>query len=67
MVRLRVRVNPAQTMRQGRDPAIGEQITIAAEPASGEVACPVAREGEGSAAIGAEGTSAARRAARFFV
>jgi hypothetical protein len=31
MVRLPVRVKPAQTMRQGRDPAIGQEITIAAK------------------------------------
>jgi len=55
MVQLPVRVKPAQKMRHGRDPAIGEQITIAATPASVEVACPVTREGQDSAAIGAEG------------
>ena len=48
-MQLPVRVKPAQKMRQGRDRAIGEEITIAAKPASVEVACPVAREGEDSA------------------
>ena len=34
MVQLTVRVKPAQKKRQGRGPATGEEITIAAKPAS---------------------------------
>ena len=34
MVQLTVRVKPAQKKRQGRNPATGEGITIAAKPAS---------------------------------
>jgi DNA-binding protein HU-beta len=34
LVQLTVRVKPAQKKRPGRNPATGEQITIAAKPAS---------------------------------
>ena len=34
LVQLTVRVKPAQTKRKGRNPATGEEITIAAKPAS---------------------------------
>ena len=34
LVQLTVRVKPAQKQRQGRNPATGEEITIAAKPAS---------------------------------
>jgi DNA-binding protein HU-beta len=34
MVQLAVRVKPAQKKRKGRNPATGEEITIAAKPAS---------------------------------
>ncbi len=34
LVQLTVRVKPAQKPRKGRNPATGEQITIAAKPAS---------------------------------
>jgi DNA-binding protein HU-beta len=34
LVQLTVRVKPAQKARQGRNPATGEEITIAAKPAS---------------------------------
>jgi DNA-binding protein HU-beta len=34
MVQLTVRVKPAQKKRPGRNPATGEEITIAAKPAS---------------------------------
>ena len=34
MVQLTVRVKPAQKKRKGRNPATGEEITIAAKPAS---------------------------------
>ena len=41
MVQLVVRVKPAQKQRKGRNPATGEEITIAAKPAS--VVCERAR------------------------
>jgi hypothetical protein len=34
LVQLTVRIKPATKKRQGRNPATGEQITIAAKPAS---------------------------------
>ena len=34
LVQLTVRVKPAQKKRQGRNPATGEEITIAAKPAA---------------------------------
>ena len=37
LVQLTVRVKPAQKKRQGRNPATGEQIEIAAKPASVDV------------------------------
>jgi DNA-binding protein HU-beta len=37
LVQLTVRVKPAQKKRLGRNPATGEQITIAAKPASVDV------------------------------
>ena len=37
LVQLTVRVKPAQKKRQGRNPATGEEITIAAKPASVDV------------------------------
>jgi DNA-binding protein HU-beta len=37
LVQLTVRVKPAQKKRPGRNPATGEQITIAAKPASVDV------------------------------
>ena len=44
LVQLTVRVKPAQKARQGRNPATGEEITIAARPASVDVrARPLAR------------------------
>jgi nucleoid DNA-binding protein len=44
LVQLTVRVKPAQKKRPGRSPATGEQITIAAKPASVDVrARPLAR------------------------
>ena len=44
LVQLTVRVKPAQKKRSGRNPATGEQITIAAKPASVDVrARPLAR------------------------
>ncbi|MGZ6563958.1 MAG: HU family DNA-binding protein [Solirubrobacteraceae bacterium] len=44
LVQLTVRVRPAQKARKGRNPASGEEITIAAKPASVDVrARPLAR------------------------
>jgi len=44
LVQLTVRVKPAQKARKGRNPATGEEITIAAKPASVDVrARPLAR------------------------
>ncbi len=44
LVQLTVRVKPAQKKRQGRNPATGEEITIAAKPASVDLrARPLAR------------------------
>ena len=44
LVQLTVRVKPAQKARQGRNPATGEEITIAAKPASVDLrARPLAR------------------------
>jgi DNA-binding protein HU-beta len=37
LVQLPVRVKPAQKRRKGRNPATGEEITIAAKPASVDV------------------------------
>jgi nucleoid DNA-binding protein len=37
LVQLTVRVKPAQKARRGRNPATGEEITIAAKPASVDV------------------------------
>ena len=37
LVQLTVRVKPTQKKRQGRNPATGEEITIAAKPASVDV------------------------------
>ncbi len=37
LVQLTVRVKPAQKKRQGRNPATGEEITIAAKPASVDI------------------------------
>lgn len=44
LVQLTVRVKPAQKKRQGRNPATGDEITIAAKPASVDLrARPLAR------------------------
>jgi len=44
LVQLTVRVRPAQKARKGRNPASGEEITIAAKPASVDLrARPLAR------------------------
>ena len=47
LVQLTVRVKPAQKARKGRNPATGEEITIAAKPASVDVrARPLAKAKE---------------------
>ena len=47
LVQLTVRVKPAQKARKGRNPATGEEITIAAKPATVDVrARPLARAKE---------------------
>jgi DNA-binding protein HU-beta len=47
LVQLTVRLKPATKSRQGRNPATGEEITIAAKPASVDVrARPLARTKE---------------------
>jgi DNA-binding protein HU-beta len=44
LVQLTVRVKPAQKARKGRNPATGEEITVAAKPASVDLrARPLAR------------------------
>ncbi|MGA2927862.1 MAG: HU family DNA-binding protein [Solirubrobacteraceae bacterium] len=56
LVQLTLRVLPAQKDRKGRNPATGEEITIALELASVD---PAADAGEGSAAVGADRRRAA--------
>ena len=46
--------------RKGRNPATGEEITLAAKPASVDLRARHTGAGEGSAAVGAEGASSAR-------
>ena len=60
LVQLTVRVKPATKKRAGRNPATGEEITIAAKPASVDVTSAPAREGQGGASVGAKGTAPAR-------
>ena len=65
LVQLPVRVRPAQKARKGRNPATGEEITIAAKPPSRQAgergpARAAAGADEGSFAVGAEGASSAR-------
>ena len=53
MVQLTVRVKPAQKKRQGRNPATGEEITIAAKPASVDLrARPLAKAKTASSSAG---------------
>src|SRR5437660_12433535 len=66
LVQLTVRVKPAQKKRQGRNPATGEEITIAAKSASVDLRAPAACESEDSAAVGAESTPAPRRVTPVF-
>ena len=61
VVQLTVRVKPAQKARKGRNPATGEEITIAAKPASVDVrARPLAKAKEALPSI----QKARRRLAR---
>ena len=61
LVQLTVRVKPATKKRKGRNPATGEEIDIAAKPASVDLrARPLARPSRRSA-LGAEGPPAPRR------
>jgi nucleoid DNA-binding protein len=59
LVQLTVRVKPASKARKGRNPATGEEITIAAKPASVDLRAR-AHEGQGRAAFSAEGTTTTR-------
>ena len=61
LVQLTVRVKPAQKKRQGRNPATGEEITIAAKPASVDVRARPLAKAKGGAALGPEGAPPARR------
>jgi hypothetical protein len=47
-VQLTVRVKPAQKKRSGRNPATGEEITIAAKPASVDVRARVLARAKGA-------------------
>ena len=58
LVQLTVRVKPATKKRTGRNPAIGEQVTIAAKPASVGAGAS-AGEGRGCASVATEDTAAA--------
>ena len=60
IVQLTVRVKPAQKKRQGRNPATGEQITIAAKPASVDVRARALARAK-RRGVGAEGTPSTRR------
>ena len=52
LVQLNVRIKPAQKSRKGRNPATGEEITIAAKPASVELkARPLAKAKSGLPSI----------------
>ena len=48
LVQLTVRVEPAQKKRPGRNPATGEEITIAAKPASVDVRARVLARAKGA-------------------
>ena len=61
VVQLTVRVKPAQAARKGRNPATGEEITIAKKPASVRSSRAPAGEGEGRPAHRAEGPPPPRR------
>ena len=59
LVQLTVRVKPATKKRTGRNPATGEEITIAAKPASVQRPSATVGKGQGGASVGAEGAAAA--------
>ena len=59
IVQLTVRVKPAQKARKGRNPATGEEITIAKKPAGVDVRAS-AVQGQGRAAVDSEGPPPAR-------
>ena len=60
LVQLTVRVKPPQPARKGRNPATGEEITIARKPASVDVRA-AAGTREGCVALSAEGAPPPRR------
>ena len=65
LVQLTVRVKPPQKPRKGHNPATGEEITVAAKPASIDLrARPLARA-KGRAAVGAKGAPSARCLSRL--
>ena len=59
LVQLTVRVKPATKKRTGRNPATGEEITIAAKPSERRCPSTTAGKGKGGASVGAEGAAAA--------
>ena len=61
LVQLTVRVKPAQKKRPGRNPATGEADHDRRQAGERRRPRPSVGAGEGSAAVGAEGPSAARR------
>ena len=61
LVQLTVRVKPAQKARTGRNPATGEEIKIAAKPASVDLRARPLAKAKSRAAIGPEGAPATRR------
>jgi len=60
LVQLTVRVKPAQKKRQGRNPATGEEITIAAKPASVDLRArpPLSASGAGVHVVAGSGAGA---------
>lgn len=58
-MQLTVRVKPAQEKRPGRNPATGEEITIAAQPASVDLRARPLAKGKRSAPFSAEGQTPA--------
>jgi hypothetical protein len=63
LVQLTVRVKPAQKTRKGRNPATGEEITIAAKPASVDVRAPPLATAKAALPSVLESSSARRRLA----
>ena len=58
LVQLTPRVKPATKKRQGRNPATGEEITIAAKPASVDLRARPLAKAKGRLAVHSEGPSA---------